>query len=61
MLYKITEIKEDKDLLKGKNLTALAKACPGATLSYLSLLLNKKRIASEEVYKQIKKALHEKC
>lgn len=54
MKYKV--VKEDKNLLQHVNILALSKVAD-VSLCYLYLLKRGERIATEAVYKKVKKAL----
>ena len=56
MLYKKTEIIEDKDFFEGIENFAELSRLSGVSESYISLLKEGKRIASEEVYMRLFKA-----
>jgi transcriptional regulator with XRE-family HTH domain len=56
MKYKVVRLKEDLEVLKGQNLSQLAKKV-GITRAYLSYLRNGERIATEALYNRIKEVV----
>lgn len=56
MKYKVVRVKEDPELLKGQNLSEIARKVK-MSRAYLSYLRNGDRIATEALYNRIKEVV----